>query len=180
MRNTDYWGHTAVYGYGQCRCVGRPEALLIRRRRKPATCSRQSRRIIFRKVRNGAIPYMTTPIWKSISLTGGHRIEKNAALYDVIRIDHFLGVVRYYTIPFQEKDCCNGKWNKGPGKKLTDVMEESAGDCRTQQTMPEVPSPEAESFLQELDGLEVKSLMFAFDGNTGNENLPHNLLKKIT
>ena len=32
-----------------------------------------------------------------------HRIEKNAALYDVIRIDHFLGVVRYYTIPFQEK-----------------------------------------------------------------------------
>ena len=41
-----------------------------------------------------------------------HRIEKNAALYDVIRIDHFLGVVRYYTIPFQEKDCCNGKWNK--------------------------------------------------------------------
>ena len=31
-----------------------------------------------------------------------HRIEKNAALYDVIRIDHFLGVVRYYTIPFRE------------------------------------------------------------------------------
>ena len=103
-----------------------------------------------------------------------HRIEKNAALYDVIRIDHFLGVVRYYTIPFQEKDCCNGKWNKGPGKKLTDVMEESAGDCRIIVDNAGSAIAGSRKLLTRIGWPGSKILMFAFDGNTGNENLPHN------
>lgn len=103
-----------------------------------------------------------------------HRIEKNAALYDVIRIDHFLGVVRYYTIPFQEKDCCNGKWNKGPGKKLTDVMEESAGDCRIIADIAGSAIAGSRKLLARIGWPGSKILMFAFDGNTGNENLPHN------
>ena len=103
-----------------------------------------------------------------------HRIEKNAALYDVIRIDHFLGVVRYYTIPFQEKDCCNGKWNKGPGKKLTDVMEESAGDCRIIADNAGSAIAGSRKLLARIGWPGSKILMFAFDGNTGNENLPHN------
>ena len=103
-----------------------------------------------------------------------HRIEKNAALYDVIRIDHFLGVVRYYTIPFREKDCCNGKWNKGPGKKLTDVMEESAGDCRIIADNAGSAIAGSRKLLARIGWPGSKILMFAFDGNTGNENLPHN------
>ena len=103
-----------------------------------------------------------------------HRIEKNAALYDVIRIDHFLGVVRYYTIPFQEKDYCNGKWNKGPGKKLTDVMEESAGDCRIIADNAGSAIAGSRKLLARIGWPGSKILMFAFDGNTGNENLPHN------
>ena len=109
-----------------------------------------------------------------------HRIEKNAALYDVIRIDHFLGVVRYYTIPFQEEDCCNGKWNKGPGKKLTDVMEESAGDCRIIADNAGNAIAGSRKLLARIGWPGSKILMFAFDGNTGNENLPHNFEENNT
>ena len=56
------------------------------------------------------------------------RMLANAKLYDVIRIDHFIGVVRYYSIPANDDNAKNGRWRKGPGKKLTDAIEEVLGD----------------------------------------------------
>ena len=41
--------------------------------------------------------------------------------YDVIRIDHFIGIVNYYSIPAECETAVDGKWKKGPGKKLTDM-----------------------------------------------------------
>ncbi len=50
------------------------------------------------------------------------RIKWQAELYDVIRIDHFLGICRYYSIDAGHSDAKNGEWKFGPGKKLTDVL----------------------------------------------------------
>ena len=52
------------------------------------------------------------------------RMRTNAKLYDVIRIDHFIGIVRYYSIPAECKDAKTGEWLEGPGAKLTDVIKE--------------------------------------------------------
>ena len=56
------------------------------------------------------------------------RMEHSARLYDVIRIDHFIGMVKYYAIPAEDEDARNGAWEKGPGLKLIQVMNESIGD----------------------------------------------------
>lgn len=46
------------------------------------------------------------------------RIEEAFGLYDVLRIDHFIGFVRYYCIPEGETDARRGEWRKGPGAAL--------------------------------------------------------------
>ena len=55
------------------------------------------------------------------------RIENSTKLYDVIRIDHFRGFDEYYAIPAGSKNAVVGKWEKGPGMDLFDVVKEKLG-----------------------------------------------------
>jgi 4-alpha-glucanotransferase len=50
------------------------------------------------------------------------RVGKNLQLFDLVRIDHFRGFSGYYEIPASEETARNGKWIKGPGKDLFDVI----------------------------------------------------------
>ena len=50
------------------------------------------------------------------------RIKANANFYDIIRIDHFIGIVRFYSIPESCPTAMEGEWREGPGKKLTDAI----------------------------------------------------------
>ena len=45
-----------------------------------------------------------------------------AALYDLVRIDHLIGVVHYYAIPAGEDTAMNGRWLTGPGEKLLEAI----------------------------------------------------------
>lgn len=101
------------------------------------------------------------------------RVQANAALYDVIRIDHFIGIVRYYSIPAGDARR-GGKWNKGPGKKLTDALEKAAGNSRIMAEDAGSQIPGVKKLIAKSGWPGIKVLLFAFDGNTANENLPHN------
>ncbi len=50
------------------------------------------------------------------------RIEYCYTLYDVVRIDHFRGFDEYYAIPYGHLTAEKGKWEKGPGYELFQVM----------------------------------------------------------
>lgn len=102
------------------------------------------------------------------------RMKANSALYDVIRIDHFIGVVKYYSIPAEDPDARGGKWNKGPGKKLTDAIEESVGESRIIAEDLGVSVPGVKKLMLKTGWPGMKILLFAFDGNTAHEYLPHN------
>ena len=103
-----------------------------------------------------------------------NRMRINAGLYDVIRIDHFLGIVKYYSIPTKHEGAKNGKWNKGPGKKLIDAVEAELGSCKVIAENIGTPIPGAKKLLGRVGWPGIKILMFAFDGDTANEHLPHN------
>ncbi len=102
------------------------------------------------------------------------RMQANALLFDIIRIDHFIGIARYYSIPAADETARNGKWNKGPGKKLTDVIEEAVGPGRIIAEDLGVSVLAVKKLLQKIKWPGMKILLFAFDGNTANEHLPHN------
>ena len=118
--------------------------------------------------------------WKYMEETGfewwKERMLENVELFDVIRLDHFSGLVRYYTVPHDAVDGKNGKWSKGPGKKLTDAMMEVLKDTRVivEDIGPKSGLPGVKKLKAKTGWPGIKILMFAFDDDTANEHLPHN------
>ncbi len=102
------------------------------------------------------------------------RMKHSANLYDVIRIDHFIGMTKYYSIPAEDEDATGGKWKDGPGMKLIRAINESVGEKRIIAEDLGVKIPEVEEVLKESGYPGMKVLEFAFDGNRKNEHLPYN------
>ena len=46
------------------------------------------------------------------------RMRGMGELYDIIRIDHFIGFANYYSIPYGAENARGGEWIIGPGKNL--------------------------------------------------------------
>lgn len=101
------------------------------------------------------------------------RLEACSYLYDAIRIDHFIGIVNYYSIPYGAKTAKNGRWHKAPGEKLIS----SFGDIDNIKIIAENLGNVTEevTLLLEKSGYPgMKILEFAFSGDETNGNLPHN------
>ena len=107
------------------------------------------------------------------------RMEHSSKLYDVIRIDHFIGIVKYYSIPAKDEDAGNGEWNKGPGMKLIKAINESIGDKRIIAEDLGVKIPEVVDVLKKSGYPGMKVLEFAFDGDRKNEHLPYNWIPNM-
>ena len=101
------------------------------------------------------------------------RMEASAKLYDVLRIDHFIGVVQYYSIPYGVETAKEGRWEKGPGKKLTDALDASAGKTRIIAEDLGIYVPEVKELLAKTGYPGMKIIEFAFSGDRFNEHLPH-------
>lgn len=101
------------------------------------------------------------------------RMKASAALYDVIRIDHFIGVVQYFSIPYGAESAKEGEWKKGPGKKLTDVISEAVGETKIIAEDLGVFCQEVKDLLEETGYPGMKIIEFAFSGDRSNEHLPH-------
>lgn len=102
------------------------------------------------------------------------RIRAGTELYDILRLDHFIGFVRYYAIPAEDQSGVGGRWGKGPGKKLLDAISEVAEDSVVIAEDLGDTNPTAKRLLAKTGWPGLKILLFAFDGNTANEFLPHN------
>lgn len=101
------------------------------------------------------------------------RMRMAGAMYDVIRIDHFSDIMKYYSVSpaFPRR---GGSWNKGPGKKLLEVMAKAAGGCRIVSGETEVASTALKKLIAKNGWLEMRALELAFNGSAANEHLPHN------
>lgn len=104
------------------------------------------------------------------------RIKAAAKCYDVIRIDHFIGIVRYYKIPV-DQSAKYGSFAWGPGKKLLTALDEAVGDAQIIAEDLGVLVPEVGQVLKEAGYPGMKVLEFAFDGKRENPYLPHNYPK---
>jgi len=102
------------------------------------------------------------------------RVEASAALFDVIRIDHFLGFVQYYTVSPDAPDAREGYWRPGPGSRLTQVINEAAGSSVIVAEDLGVAVPGVKKLLAENSYPNMKILEFGFDGGPHNEHAPHN------
>ena len=91
----------------------------------------------------------------------------------MIRIDHFIGVVRYYNIP-ADGEPKNGFYLEGPGKKLVDAIDSARGNAKVIAEDLGVVVPEVQKLVKKSGYPGMKILQFGFDGNAENEHAPHN------
>ncbi|WP_408070362.1 4-alpha-glucanotransferase [Butyrivibrio sp. JL13D10] len=103
-----------------------------------------------------------------------NRIKGCYKLYDVIRIDHFRGFDEYYSIPYGDPTAENGKWVKGPGYKLFEVMKKELGDIRVIAEDLGFLTPSVLKLVKKTGFPGMKILQFAFDAREESDYLPHN------
>ncbi len=100
------------------------------------------------------------------------RLQAARAMFDLMRIDHFRGFVRYWAIPSQEKTAIKGRWEKGPGAAFFEAAREHLGNLPIIAEDLGVITPDVVALRKQfgLPGMVV--LQFA---GSGPENiyLPH-------
>lgn len=100
------------------------------------------------------------------------RMTAASTLYDIIRIDHFIGIVNYYVIPV-DKGGKEGWYAKGPGMKLMNAISTCLGDAKIIAEDLGVVTQPVRDVLAEAGYPGMKVLEFAFDGKNDNPYLPH-------
>lgn len=102
------------------------------------------------------------------------RMEHMFRLYDVVRIDHFRGFDEFWAIPFGSGTAMNGKWCKGPGYDLFQVMKSRLGKREIIAEDLGYLTSSVLKLVKRTGFPGMKVLQFAFEGDAQNAYLPHN------
>jgi len=111
--------------------------------------------------------------------TNGYRwwITRFAAMlrmFDVIRIDHFIGFTRAWEVPGGDRTAEKGQWADVPGKELFTLLQRALGDIpMIVEDLGEVTA-EVEELRDSFELPGMKILQFAFGGGSDNIHRPHN------
>ncbi len=104
------------------------------------------------------------------------RFNRQWILFDLLRLDHFRGLVAYWSVPGKEKTAQNGCWLPSPGLELLSFLQIDYGE-----NLPLV-AEDLGVITKKVDDLRkyfqfpgMKILQFAFDGNENNPYLPENI-----
>ena len=122
------------------------------------------------------MPVFRWDVLKSESYTWWqHRLKKNAALYDVVRLDHFRAFADYWEVPANEKTARKGAWMKGPGLSFFETIKSTLGALPfIAEDLGDI-NDEVISLRKKLGLPGMKIAQFAFGGELGsNDYLPHN------
>ena len=99
------------------------------------------------------------------------RIRYSTLLYDILRIDHFVGIIHYYCVDYTEETALNGIWKQGPGYDLINAINDEISDSKIIAEDLGIITHEVKKLL-ELSGYPgMRILQFGFDSNNQNENL---------
>ncbi len=104
-----------------------------------------------------------------------NRLAQNLKLFDIVRIDHFRGLVAYWEVPAEEKTAVKGEWVKVPTDDFIAALQKA---CPNFNVIAEDLGLVTQDVIDTLERNELpgmKVLQFAFgDSLETNAFLPHN------
>ena len=117
--------------------------------------------------------------WKMLKENGYdwwiERMRQNLRLYDVVRIDHFRGLVKFWQVPAGNKTAVNGKWVAGPGEDFLRTVYNYFPSAQIIAEDLGYITPDVRVIVNNWRMPGMKVLLFAFDKTLGkNQYLPHN------
>jgi malto-oligosyltrehalose synthase/4-alpha-glucanotransferase len=103
------------------------------------------------------------------------RIRKNLERFDLLRLDHFRAFSNYWTVPASEKTAVNGKWERGQGTHLFNILKKEFGKLPfVAEDLGDIDDKVYE-LRDEFDLPGMRVLQFAFGGkNAATPHLPQN------
>jgi 4-alpha-glucanotransferase len=103
------------------------------------------------------------------------RVERQMALYDLLRIDHFRGLQAYWEIPADCPTAVDGCWRDGPGRELLEALHRALPHL-------DLVAEDLGTITRQVDELReafgipgMRVLQFGFDGVPDNPHAPGNL-----
>ena len=116
--------------------------------------------------------------WFSLRLHGyGWWVERMAAMakmYDIVRIDHFIGFANYYSVPQGAPNARTGKWIIGPGKSLFRTLEKKIPGLNIVAEDLGCVNDRVRRLLAAVGYPGMRVLSFGFGGGADNPHLPAN------
>ena len=116
--------------------------------------------------------------WAYLGKTGYdwwiRRLRAMSRIFDITRVDHFIGFANYYSVPAEEATARNGVWKPGPGKKLFEKVKSELPDMRIVAEDLGAVSPRVRRLMKYAGYPGMKVMTFAFSGDPYNEHLPKN------
>jgi 4-alpha-glucanotransferase len=98
----------------------------------------------------------------------------------MVRLDHFRGFEAYWEVPADAATAINGRWVKGPGRKLFEALRRELGELPVVAENLGVITPEVESLRQEFGFPGMSLLQFAFGNDPqGPSFRPHNYTREL-
>ena len=103
------------------------------------------------------------------------RFRATLALFDAVRLDHFIGYTRYWAIPAHEPTAVKGRWRPGPGARFFRAVAAALGELPLIAEDLGVVTPAVESLRARFGFPGLKLLQFAFGTDPQAPSfLPHN------
>lgn len=108
------------------------------------------------------------------------RMRAALRLYDFVRIDHFRGFEAYWEVPASETTAMHGRWVKGPGRELFEVLRDKLGELPVIAENLGVITPEVEAIRHEFGLPGMAILQFAFGNDPQAPSFkPHNYVREL-
>ena len=105
------------------------------------------------------------------------RLRFNLSLFDIARLDHFIGFTRAWEVPGKDKTAEHGQWVSVPGHDLFSTLRYAHGDLSLLAEDLGDLTLEVENLRDSFGLPGMRILQFAFGGDARNLHLPHNYVQ---
>ncbi len=104
-----------------------------------------------------------------------NRMKGMQRLYDMVRVDHFIGFANYWSVAYGAPNARNGRWVNGPGRYLFDELGRQISGLEIIAEDLGVVSQRVLDLIEYTGFPGMRTLCFGFDGNKNNIHHPRNL-----
>ncbi len=107
------------------------------------------------------------------------RMRAMSEMYDIVRVDHFIGFGHYFSIPYGAKSAREGVWVDGPDTPLFERLKAEIPNLRiVAEDLGEV-NDQVKKLLAWTGYPGMRVLCFGFDGDESNPHFPANYVPNI-
>ena len=103
------------------------------------------------------------------------RLRNHFEWFDLVRIDHFRGLVAVWVIPASDDTAINGHWQPVPGAALLQALLDEMGSIPLVAEDLGVITPEVTALRRQFDLPGMAVLQFTFDAHADNPHKPENV-----